>query len=263
MSCSVCKREIKIVARGLCRACYSRWHSRGTTDYAPKSVPVKCKVEDCEGMTVSHGYCDTHRLRLRRHGHLEDTRPDSWGAIEKHPLRESWRWLMRRKGITGREVHPSWDDFLCFASDVGDRPSSKHRLLRLDESAPYGPGNFEWSEPIWVKKHGEEYADLRRRYQRNYRVTQSKLIRNTRLKKAFGISLEDYELMFTVQSGKCAICAKPETAVIRGKTLLLAVDHCHATGEIRALLCKQCNQGLGCFKDDPGLLRRAAAYVSA
>ena len=57
------------------------------------------------------------------------------------------------------------------------------------------------------------------------------------------------------QNGLCAICQQP---VIRPH-----VDHCHTTGTIRGVLCRDCNIGLGNFKDDPELLRRAISYLDA
>jgi hypothetical protein len=59
--------------------------------------------------------------------------------------------------------------------------------------------------------------------------------------------------MLSEQGGLCAIC-KAAPAV--------HVDHDHATGQVRALLCFNCNGGLGQFKDDPDVLRAAAEYVS-
>lgn len=67
--------------------------------------------------------------------------------------------------------------------------------------------------------------------------------------KDFGLSLEDYDRMLEEQSGVCKICKKPETSVYRDRVRQLAVDHDHATGEIRGLLCMMCNTRLGHFNN--------------
>ena len=66
-----------------------------------------------------------------------------------------------------------------------------------------------------------------------------------------------YEAMLAQQNGVCAIC---ET---RPDDRPLCVDHDHATGEVRGLLCHSCNVGLGNYKDDPRRTRRATAYLKA
>jgi hypothetical protein len=82
------------------------------------------------------------------------------------------------------------------------------------------------------------------------------------IKKKYGLSAKVYEEMFLAQQCVCAICGKPETHLYRNKQIgYLAVDHDHATGKIRQLLCFNCNTGLGRFYDDPGLLVKAAEYV--
>jgi hypothetical protein len=53
------------------------------------------------------------------------------------------------------------------------------------------------------------------------------------------------------QDGRCAICGDPAQHL----------DHDHETGATRQMLCQRCNQGLGLFRDDPGLLQTAALYV--
>lgn len=58
------------------------------------------------------------------------------------------------------------------------------------------------------------------------------------------LSKKEYEKMLNEQNNVCAICKKPETAKKRGKTLRLAIDHCHDTDKIRGLLCLNCNSWL-------------------
>jgi len=74
------------------------------------------------------------------------------------------------------------------------------------------------------------------------------------LKSRYGLSREDYAALLARQGGVCAICGKPPE-----KTL--CVDHCHSSGEIRGLLCRQCNFGLGCLGDDQAALIAAVAYL--
>jgi len=74
--------------------------------------------------------------------------------------------------------------------------------------------------------------------------------------KRYGLTPERYEVMRQEQNGKCAICGTPE----QGHPL--CVDHCHASGRIRGLLCKHCNSGLGYFHDDREAIRNAIQYLS-
>jgi hypothetical protein len=99
--------------------------------------------------------------------------------------------------------------------------------------------------------------------QRDWRARHPDKSKNHELKKRFGISFQQYEEMWLAQDGLCAICGKAETAKRNGSDQVryLAVDHCHATGKIRALLCTGCNQGLGNFREDAELLVKAAAYL--
>lgn len=73
----------------------------------------------------------------------------------------------------------------------------------------------------------------------------------------YGIEAGEYERMYQAQDGKCAICRWAT-----GKSRRLAVDHDHATGRVRGLLCSPCNRYLGYVRDNPDAYRRAAAYLS-
>lgn len=88
--------------------------------------------------------------------------------------------------------------------------------------------------------------------------------KKTKLKKLFGLSYDEYLSMKESQNNLCLICKNPEKDIDK-RTMIpreLAVDHCHVTGKVRGLLCKACNNGLGCFKDSPQLLERAIEYLN-
>jgi hypothetical protein len=80
--------------------------------------------------------------------------------------------------------------------------------------------------------------------------------RRSFLKVKYGISLEDYDAMLARQGGVCAACKNKKRRSER-----LCVDHCHVTGKVRGLLCRNCNVGLGLFRDDADLVEAAAAYL--
>lgn len=76
------------------------------------------------------------------------------------------------------------------------------------------------------------------------------------LKHNYGITLEQYEAMVIEQNGVCKICKHVCERYGR-----LSVDHNHSTGEVRGLLCNNCNTSLGGFKDKSDVLRKAADYL--
>jgi hypothetical protein len=82
--------------------------------------------------------------------------------------------------------------------------------------------------------------------------------RDSQLRSTFGISLEEYDRILQAQGGHCRLCDATEAEAKNG---VLDVDHDHASGLVRGLLCHRCNWGLGILQDDPLLLRRAADYL--
>jgi hypothetical protein len=112
----------------------------------------------------------------------------------------------------------------------------------------------------YYEKNSERInAERRRRYadDAEYRTKvltdNRKTAREHRLRRTYGISLQDYDRMFARQGGRCAICWKTSKQS-------LCVDHSHRTGMLRALLCINCNVGFGNFFESPAFLRRAADY---
>ncbi len=80
------------------------------------------------------------------------------------------------------------------------------------------------------------------------------MLKPIRYLKRHGLTLADYDEMFRLQDGRCAICRC-------GSSKRLHVDHNHETGLVRGLLCYLCNTMLGNSKDQPGILEAAASYL--
>lgn len=76
--------------------------------------------------------------------------------------------------------------------------------------------------------------------------------------RRYGITMAEYRTIWFHQGGVCAICEQPETTE---RNRLLAIDHDHVSGHVRALLCSQCNRAIGLLRDDPKTIRAAADYV--
>lgn len=100
----------------------------------------------------------------------------------------------------------------------------------------------------------------------NYRTNKYKTkiyVRRHHLKRWYGLTPEEVEDLLREQEHRCVICGRHEDDVRWGKDedRGLVVDHCHTAGNVRGMLCANCNRGLGAFGDDPERLRRAARYL--
>jgi hypothetical protein len=82
--------------------------------------------------------------------------------------------------------------------------------------------------------------------------------RNNDLLRNYGISLGDHAEMFEKQQGLCAICGKEGD----GRWKKLCVDHCHSSGKVRKLLCRNCNMVLGQVGDNAKLLEKMVIYLN-
>lgn len=95
-------------------------------------------------------------------------------------------------------------------------------------------------------------------WHKNNKEKKTQLMREGNYKRKYGITTEQYNKIFKYQKGCCAICGKHQKIFKRS----FAVDHCHSTGEVRGLLCMNCNTAIGKFNDDVSLVLKAAAYLT-
>lgn len=116
------------------------------------------------------------------------------------------------------------------------------------------------SQKRWAERNPNYQKEYYQKYRERYKAKQRKrywsdplAAKEYELIKNYGITLADLKVLEQKQNNLCAICDEPKP---------LHVDHCHKTGKVRGLLCNNCNNGLGRFKDNASRLRRAADYIN-
>ena len=77
--------------------------------------------------------------------------------------------------------------------------------------------------------------------------------------KAYGLRLSEVEAMIVAQGGVCPLC---ETTLVLAGRRGAHVDHDHATGKVRGVLCCNCNTAIGHFKENVSAMRRAIDYLT-
>lgn len=167
---------------------------------------------------------------------------------EKHPLYHSWAW-MRRMHSKFSVCDKWYNDFYSFVEDMGERPSTQHRVNRVDNTKGFSPSNCEWKEVIPCKD--------RAAYAREWRKQNPEKAKSNDLRRCYGIDIEQYNQMLEKQNHTCAICGGVEKF-----NNSLAVDHDHKTGKVRGLLCTSCNQGIGKLQDSVDVLQSAINYLT-
>jgi Recombination endonuclease VII len=210
---------------GMCGKHYGRWlHSQRSP----------CSVEGCDTPWVAQGLCGKHYHRQRSWGTTDDQEPT--------PLRgscsvEGCDKPVKSRGWCGMHVR-RW--YKWGTTELPERAKMR-KCNRCGDSFPLESFTSTTRVCItcWPEWRQEQQAK--------------------RLSRRGGRHQEVAELR-AQQEGRCKICKTPEAAA-PGKRLHL--DHDHATGAIRGLLCGNCNVGLGQFKDNPDLLAAAIRYLQA
>ena len=82
-----------------------------------------------------------------------------------------------------------------------------------------------------------------------------------RLRRDYGMTLEEFRELESEQKGACAICRETPDPNAHKRMAILHVDHDHVTGQVRGLLCQACNTGIGKLGDSPERLEAAAGYI--
>jgi hypothetical protein len=144
----------------------------------------------------------------------------------------------------------------------------KIRCPACDQWKPLGDFH-KWSEGLYG---ASRYCKLcsNEKARKNHELNRSKgtdgwevhrrAYRNRYYKKTYGITLEQFEDIFKAQDCKCAICFCPLD--IDEESSKAHLDHNHATGKIRQILCVRCNKGIGYLQEDTEILESAINYIN-
>lgn len=111
-------------------------------------------------------------------------------------------------------------------------------------------------------KHGRQAQcrPCKLTYVKAHRAANPAYARENNYKVKYGITIADYDRLLEGQGGRCAIttCRTDNP----GRWDRFDVDHDHATGLIRGLLCNKCNRGIGSLGDDIAGLTAALNYLN-
>jgi hypothetical protein len=208
----------------LCRKHYGRNHKHGTTELQPRTR-AKCVI--CGEPVRAREWCSLHYQRWRTTGDpLTEPRKPSRERSAQLAREEAETGL--RKCVTCKELKP------------------------LDEFAAYEYGRNGRSPSCKPCRKATSQAAHKRRKQRDPEQ-QQRQARKGHLLRKYGLTPEAYDALVESQEGRCAACgATPDQ---------LCVDHDHATGAVRELLCNGCNCALGHVGDDADRLLLLIAYL--
>lgn len=138
---------------------------------------------------------------------------------------------------------------ICGHTRVRIREGRSNECMTV-RNANRGVGDPEKRKASKARAHAKSWADPAKRLAM---LAKKAAARSGKGFEEFDVA--DYELLLHRQGGRCAICLSAEASKA------LAIDHDHATGTVRGLLCAVCNTTLGRFRDDAERFERAASYL--
>lgn len=90
--------------------------------------------------------------------------------------------------------------------------------------------------------------------ERRRRAYLARAYRRHNLKKSYGLTESGHAELVATHGGRCDICSEADVRLV--------IDHDHASGMLRGVLCSNCNTALGLLRDDPQRIRAALDYLA-
>lgn len=123
------------------------------------------------------------------------------------------------------------------------------------------PKKYVYLDPEQRRAYQKEWTARNRAavnaYHKKWKAEHRDEIAARRITKLYGLTPEAFDALWKAQDGRCAICREPPTGCgVKG----LHIDHDHATGKVRGLLCVPCNLRVGAHEDR--LHAETMAYIA-
>jgi hypothetical protein len=187
-------------------------------------MPKKCTIGKCPNDLIARGMCGMHYQRWRKFGDPQKTLPRRGNDRPRPVVTER---TCKECGHVGPPDQFVTRKNLC-------KPCSNAYKAQWLANNPDKAAAIKERGAAWRKRY-----ELRRRAQRN------------------GLDPDVIEKYYSDHDGRCEICGDKPDEGQRD----LNMDHDHASGAFRGMLCDNCNSGLGRFKDDPERLKSAIQYL--
>lgn len=221
-----------------------------------------CSQDTCDKPVHSKGLCQNHYRQAKRQERGLKPRgpqPDPTKPRSRHGKarkNEGKGYRGNELGGTCRKGHELTAD-TAYPTPTG---GLKCKVCRANGQARRAGKEEPNAVKVWNKNKthcskGHEYAAVKADGTRVCLACRSESSRAWRLKALYDISVEQFDVMLQTQGNSCSICSR------EFEDLAPVVDHDHETGAVRALLCTNCNTGLGQFYDNTELLTKAIAYL--
>lgn len=243
--CSVeeCARPVHY--RGLCTSHYSKLQATRRA-----ASGIECSLGECDSTVLAKGWCESHYRRWKRYGDPlgmptpRKPKEKAGCAFEGCINQAQSKGLCQRHRAmqrNGEELRP------LIKPIVHRDEQGRKQCPRCQEYKPEAEFNKGSWRPDGLK--GEcRVCENRRRIRYTHQVT-----------------WEEFTVLSDKQGSACHLCGK------KAERLYIDHDHRHCAGEkscgswscLRALLCRECNSGIGLMRDNPELLRAAADYIEA
>lgn len=251
--CSIDGCGTAVWCRDWCRHHYRRWSLHGDPLGRPDPRvhrKMTCVIDDCKNSVsnVKSGWCRMHYARWQRHGdpriRINNPAPPECtvDGCGKKPAAHGWcTGHYRRWRLTGDP------DTATPAERYRARERPGYQVCRqCDELLPLAEFYMHRGKPVarcrgCAKRY---YDDNRERHLA------------AKAARAYGLTVDEYAALMA--DPRCHACGSDQQ---QSDGRRLHIDHCHATGRVRGLLCHPCNVALGMANDDRDRLLALIAYL--